>query len=88
MRFFRDLFSDNTSEMRNMWETIEKLRNRVEDLEAEKRYLHRHIDGRMDHIENNFADQIAEKCYVRSIDEGSLLYLLNKIRKHKKEGKK
>lgn len=50
MGLLKDLFSDNTSEMRNMWETIEKLRSRVEGLEAEKRYLHRHIDDRMDHI--------------------------------------
>lgn len=88
MGLLKDLFSENISEMRNMWETINRLNYRVSALEQEKEIFHDYMVEKMDCIENNFADQIAEKCYVKVVGEENLLYLLSEIKKHKKGVKK
>ena len=85
MGLLKDLFFGDAIQMGRMSEAISCLRNRVEILEDEKKYLQEYIDERMECIENNLADQIAEKCYVRSVSEDNLLYLLSKIREHKKK---
>lgn len=85
MGILKNLFLGNNSETRNIREQIERLGRRVENLEEMERYLHRHIEDRLDSIENNFTDQIAEKCYVKVFNEENLMYLLKDIRKHKKK---
>lgn len=82
MGVLRDLvFGDEINKMKR---EIQRLKDRVEELELEKKQFHDYVVEKMECIENNFADQIAEKCYVRSVDEDNLLYLLREIRKHKR----